>query len=120
MELKAGGPFGLVARFIVVNACFESEDTLEEVHDLAKTPLKGSRDIFVCEDFPSLGFDDSVLPSLVVHSHASLFVHYPLSPSSTIFMSPLIILPFVTLMLIWAAMRISLMCLVEMLIILCP
>jgi len=50
---------------------FESEDTLDIVHDIAKTPFVGSCDEFVCEDFPTLGFDDSVLPNPLDHSHSS-------------------------------------------------
>jgi len=45
---------GVVAGFSVIDAWFESEDTLDEVHDLAKTPLGESRDVHVCEDFHGL------------------------------------------------------------------
>jgi len=62
--------------FNVVDTCFKSEDTLNEVHDLAETPLEGSCDVFVDEDFPNLGFDDSVLPNTFDHSHASPLVHH--------------------------------------------
>ena len=34
--------FGIVARFNVVDICFESKGTLDEVHDLVETPLEGS------------------------------------------------------------------------------
>jgi len=62
----------------VSNACFKFEDTLEAVHDLVKTPLEGSRDVFMHEESPSLGFDDCVFPNCLDHSHVS---HMYLQPS---------------------------------------
>jgi len=41
MGLEASEPFGFVARFDVVDACSELEDTLDKVHGLAETPLEG-------------------------------------------------------------------------------
>ena len=43
-----GGPFGVVTRF--VDACFESEYTFDEVHDLVEMPLEASRDVFMHEE----------------------------------------------------------------------
>ena len=40
-ELKAGEPFEVIARFSIIDACFELEDTLDNVHDLVETPLEG-------------------------------------------------------------------------------
>jgi len=39
--LKTGEPFRFITRFDVVDTCFESEDILDEVHDLVQTPLEG-------------------------------------------------------------------------------
>jgi len=50
------------------------------VHDLDKTPLEGSYDVFMHKEFPSLGFDDSVVLSLLHHSHVSPMCSLP-SPS---------------------------------------
>jgi len=47
-------PFGFDAGFDIFNACFKSEDILDEVHDLDKAPLEGSRDVFMHKNFPSL------------------------------------------------------------------
>ena len=44
---------GVVVRFNV-DTYLESENTLDEVHDLIKTLLDGSGDLLVHEDFPSL------------------------------------------------------------------
>jgi len=41
------------------------------VHDLVRTPLEGPRDVFMHEKFPGLGFDDSVIPNPLDHSHIS-------------------------------------------------
>ena len=40
--IEVAQPFGFVARFDVVDACFKSKDILDELHDLDKTPLEGS------------------------------------------------------------------------------
>ena len=61
-------PFGVVAKF--VDACFESRDTFDKVHDLVETPLEGSCDVFVHKDFPSLD-SNIVLPNPLNHSYAS-------------------------------------------------
>ena len=50
-----GERFGFVARFSIVDACFELEDALNELHDLVETPLDGSHDVFVHEGFVNLG-----------------------------------------------------------------
>ena len=52
-----GEPFGFDARFDVSDACSMFEDILNEVHDLAKTPLERSRDVFMYKESPSLNYD---------------------------------------------------------------
>ena len=74
--------FGFAAKFDVVDACFKLEDTFDEVHDLAKTPL--------C--FCMKGFLALVFPNCIDQPHVSLFVHYPFTHLSNILMSPLIFL----------------------------
>ena len=64
-----GKSFGIVARSIVLDACFELEDILDEVHDLDKTPLEGSRDVLVHKESPSFGFDESVFSNPLDHFH---------------------------------------------------
>jgi len=39
------------------------------VYDLSETPLQGSCDVFMHEESPSLGFDDSVFHNPLNHSH---------------------------------------------------
>jgi len=53
MHLEVGEPFLGSTRF--VDACFDLEDTLNKVHDLPKTPLEGSCDVFIHEESPNLG-----------------------------------------------------------------
>jgi len=69
--LEVGEHFGVFTRFDVVDACFESEDTLDVVHNLVRTPFKGCRDMFVHKDFPSLDFNNIVSPNSVDHTHVS-------------------------------------------------
>ena len=69
MGFGEGDPFEFDARFDFSNACFELEDIFDKVHDSAETPLEGSRDVFVHEESPSLGFDDCAFPDLLDHSH---------------------------------------------------
>jgi len=71
MELEMGKPYRIVARFDVGDACFKSEDILDEVHDLDETPLEGSRDVFMHKDFPSPDFNNIVLPNPLDHSYVS-------------------------------------------------
>jgi len=75
-----GEPFRGVARFSVVHTCFELEDILDEVHNLDKTPLEGSLDVFIHEESPSLSFDNIVLPNPLDYSHISPIFLQP-SPS---------------------------------------
>ena len=77
MGLEAGQPFGVVGRFDVADACFKSEDILDEVRNLDETPLEGSRDVFMHEESPSLRFG---IPLIILMLH--LCVHYPLLPLS--------------------------------------
>jgi len=69
-------PFRVVASFGVVDACFKSEGNFDKVNNPAETPLKGSCDMFMHEDFHSLGFD-SILPNPLNHSHASPLCSLP-------------------------------------------
>jgi len=78
-----GEPFWVVLRFVIVDACFESKDNSDKVHDLGETPLEGSHDVFGCEDFPSLGCH-IILPNRLDR--------YPLLPPCIILRSPLIVL----------------------------
>jgi len=55
----------------VGNAFRVSEDTFDEMHDVAVTPLQGSRDAFVHKDFSGLGFAKIVLPNHLDHSYVS-------------------------------------------------
>jgi len=51
------------------------------VHDLEKTPLKRSRDVFMHEESSCLGFDNIVLPNSLYQSHVSPVCSLPsLSP----------------------------------------
>jgi len=52
----------------------------DRVHDLAKTPLEESHDVFIHEKSHSLGFDHIVLPNPLDHSHVSSMYSLP-SPS---------------------------------------
>ena len=71
-----GKSFGGFARF--VDAYFGSEDTFDEALDLVETPLKGSCDVFVHKDFPSLGYD-IVLSNSLYHSYVFPHLFTPLS-----------------------------------------
>jgi len=77
MGLKLREPFGFFAGFDVAYACSELDDILDEVHDLDETPLEGSRDVFMYEEFPSLGFDNIILPNPLDHSHISCLYLQP-------------------------------------------
>ena len=70
-RLEVGGPFGGIARFSVVDACFKSKDVFHKVHDALETPLEGSRDVFMHEEPPSLGFDNIALRNPLDHSYVS-------------------------------------------------
>jgi len=64
---------------MLLDACFKSEDILDGVRDLDETPLEGSRDVFMHEESHSLGFDDSVTPNPLDHSHV-----FPMCSQSSI------------------------------------
>jgi len=66
--LDMGEPFEFDARLDVSDACFKSEDILDKVHDLNKTALEGSCDMFTLKDFPSLGYNNAP-PNPLDHSH---------------------------------------------------
>jgi len=91
MPLKASELFGFVIKFNVVDAYFESEDTLYEVYNIVETPLKGSRDLFMHEDFPS-PVCDIIIPNLPDHFDVSPLCSLPSPSLSIILMTPLIIL----------------------------
>ena len=99
--LEVGEPFGFDARFSVTDACLESEDTLDEVYNLDKTPLEGSRNMLVHEESTCLGCNNVLLIPLIIPMFP-LFVQNPLLPLSITLICPLIILRFMILMLIWA------------------
>ena len=91
------------------------------MHDPYESPLEGSRDMFMHKESPSLGFDDSVISNPLDHSHVSPMWSLP-SPSPKYYLDEPInnFLRFVILILIWAMSKTYLICLVGMLIILCP
>ena len=86
-----GEPFGVVARFSVVDACFESEDTLDVVHNLVNTPLEGSPDVFMHEESPSLDCA-SVLLNPLHHSYTFPLCSLPSFFFDYVLMCPLVIL----------------------------
>jgi len=104
--LEAGEPSRVVTGFGIVDACFESKDTLDVVYDLVETPLERSRDVSK-RSLLALVFMIAFSRVPCIIAMFPLFVHYALLPVSIILMHPLIILWFFTLMLIWA-MRITL------------
>jgi len=75
--LKVDEPFGFDVTFDFFDACFKSKDILDEVHGLAETPLEVSRDVFMNEESPSLGFDNNILPNPLDHSHVSPICSLP-------------------------------------------
>jgi len=89
MGLEVEEPFGGVARFSIVDACFRSENTLEELHYLIETPLDGSRDVFVHKDFPNLDFNNIIYATTIYHSHVSPIYSLP-SPSPEYYLAELI------------------------------
>ena len=117
--LEMGEPFGIVAGSSVIDACFGSEDTLDEMHDLVEIPLEGSRDVFMHEKSHSLGCTNVLLNPLY-HSHVLPMCSQP-SRSPEYYINTPISNPMIfMLMLIWAMSTICLIYLVETLIILCP
>jgi len=100
--------------FDEVNACLESGDTFNRVHDLARTLLEGCCDVFVHEESPNVGCDN-VLPSPLDHSHVLPYVPNLHRPPSLILMCQLIILSYVIPRLIWAMRIMCLICSVGML-----
>jgi len=111
--IEVGKPFGY-ARFDEVNAGLELEGNFDEMHDLARTPLKGHHNVFVREESSSLG-SNYIIPIPIEHSHASLMCSQPsFSPEYSIDV-PKDILNFVILMLIWAMRITCLICLETML-----
>jgi len=80
MELEGGEPCERLTRFSVVDACFESENTLEELHDLVSTPLEGCRYECVHKGSSSPGCNN-FLPNPLDHFHVFLTCSQP-SPSS--------------------------------------
>ena len=100
--------------FDEVNACLESGDTFNRVHDLARTLLEGCCDVFVHEESPNVGCDN-VLPSPLDHSHVLPYVPNLHRSPSLILMCPSIIIYYVIRMLIWLMKTTCLICLVGML-----
>ena len=84
MGLEVGKPFEKIAGFSVTDACVKPEDILGELHDLDKTPLEGSRDVFMHEKSTSLGCNND-LPNPLDHFHVSPICSLPsTSPESYI------------------------------------
>jgi len=71
-----------------VDACFESEDTLDEMYDPVETPLDRSRDVFMHEKSPSLGCAN-VFPNPLDRSHFLPLCSLP-SPSLEYYLDVLI------------------------------
>jgi len=69
-------PIGLVAKFDVHYAHFESEDTYDVVHNIVENPLEGCCDVFVHEASSSWSFD-KVLPNPLDESHVYLMCSQP-------------------------------------------
>jgi len=90
MGFEACKPFGFESRFDVADACFKSEDILDEVHDLDNTPLEGPRGVFMHKEFTSLGCN-CALPNPLDHSHVSPICSLPSPSLKYLFMRPLII-----------------------------
>ena len=86
-----GEPFRIVARFSVIDTSFKSKDTFDKLHDLAKTHLEESHDVFVHKESPSLGLTIVYSPIPLIILMLPLFVHYPLLPSSITLMCTSII-----------------------------
>jgi len=77
-----GEPFGLIAKFVVDDAYYESEDTYDVMHNLVETPLEVSCDMHVQEESSSLSCDN-VLHNPLDQSHVSpMCSQYLLSPES--------------------------------------
>jgi len=81
-ELEEGDPFGFDGRFDVVDTCFELEDIFDKVHDLVKTLLEESYDVFMHEESPSLSFDNSFVPNLLDYLRVSPACSQPFFPLS--------------------------------------
>jgi len=72
------GAFEFITRFDVANACLELEDTFRVMHDLAKTPLEASYDVYMHKESASLDCNDILL---IPHdrSHISPMCSHPSS-----------------------------------------
>ena len=76
--LEIGEHFGVVARPSVLDACFESEDILDELHDLVETSLMGSSDVFMSKNLLALVVIMFFLTPLIIPMF-HLLVHYLVS-----------------------------------------
>ena len=89
--LEVGEPFGFGARFDIFDVVFKSEDTLHELHNLDKTPLEGSYDVFMHKESPTLVVIMlSQIPLIILMFH--LCIYNSLLPLSMTLLIPLIIL----------------------------
>jgi len=59
-----GKPFRFVAKFDVANACYESENIFDAVHDLAKIPFVASYAVHVHEESPIIDCENILLNPL--------------------------------------------------------
>ena len=89
-RLEVGEPLGIVDRFSITDAYFESGDTFDEVYNPVKTPLEGHIMCLCMRTFMTLVV---ILLSriLLIILMLPLFVHYPLFPPSITLMCSSII-----------------------------
>jgi len=76
-----GEAFRVVVGFSVIDACFESKDIFNEVHNLAEAPLKGSSDVFMMRSLLTLFFIILFPPNLLIIPKFHLCIYNPLLPS---------------------------------------
>ena len=75
-----GEPFRLVARFNVVDTCFDLEDTLDEAYDLVEIPLEGFVMCLGMRSLLALVLMILFSLTLLIIPMLPLFAHYPLNP----------------------------------------
>ena len=93
-RLEVCGPFEGIARFSTVDACFKSEDIFGKMHDVLKTSLEGSCEVFMYEEPPSLDFDNIALRNPLDDSRVSPIRSLP-SPSLDYYFDVLIDNPMI-------------------------
>jgi len=78
MRLEVGEPFGFITRLNAVDLYCQSEDTYYVMHNLVKTPLEVSCDVYVHEEYFSIGCNN-VHSNPLDHSNVSLMCSQPFS-----------------------------------------